>query len=84
MADRDSDIWFREVRPGKWKPVNAKGYAAMLGPHIALMLFIFIPPLAISDPESANRWPLFALLLGLPCCLGVIFWLAKRHSRRSG
>ncbi len=80
MGDGNDHIWFRKVHEGKWVPVNARGYAAMLVPICALLAITLIPPAVVQDHRFAIFWLFGCMVVGMPLCLWIIFALARRHS----
>lgn len=83
MSKDQSSIWFREVHAGKWVPVNAKGYAAMVLPILALLAVTLVPPALVDDDGFSLFWLFGSMIIGMPLCLFVIFRLARRHSAPS-
>lgn len=76
----DPNIWFHEVRPGKWVAVNWRGHLAVALPICALLAFVLIPTLLIQHEKRAMTWMIISLLVGMAVNLWVILRLAKKHS----
>lgn len=75
-----TDMWFREIHPGKWVPISWQGYAVMIVPLIVGMPIMLLPLLLMENKAMAAVVSGAMTLIMLPLILFIIFRMARRHA----